>query len=103
MFRQGLDESFCETWERFKVIQIKCPNHGFEDIAQLNIFHNGLSFDTKMFLDVAACGTIMVVDVEQATNIIDALSSTHYQAYNDVQIKQKKGMLNLNTSYMILV
>jgi len=26
----------------------KYPNHGFEDIAQLNIFHNGLRYDTKM-------------------------------------------------------
>ena len=35
MFRQGAEESFCETWERFKMILRKCPNHGFEDIAQL--------------------------------------------------------------------
>jgi len=42
----------------------KCPNHGFEDIAQLNIFHNGLKSDTKMLIDVATGGTMMVVDVE---------------------------------------
>jgi len=24
----------------------KCSNHGFEDIAQLSIFHNALRFDT---------------------------------------------------------
>jgi len=35
----------------------KCPNHGFEDIAQLSIFLNGLRFDTKMLLDVATSGT----------------------------------------------
>jgi len=51
-----------------------CPNHGFEDIAQLNIFHNGLRFDTKMLLDVAAGGTMMVVDVEQTTKIINTLA-----------------------------
>ena len=38
---------FSETWERFKVMLRKCPNHGFEDIAQLSIFHNSLRPDTK--------------------------------------------------------
>jgi len=52
----------------------KCPNHGFEDIAQLSIFLNGLRSNTKMLIDVVAGGTMMVVDVEQATRIIDALA-----------------------------
>ena len=38
MFRQGAEESFSETWDRFKMMLRKCPNHGFEDIAQLSIF-----------------------------------------------------------------
>jgi len=57
----------------------RCPNHGFEDIAQLNIFHNGLKPNTKMIMDAAPGGTIMVVDVEQVTRIIKALASTDYQ------------------------
>jgi len=63
-FRQGTDESFRETWERFKMILRKCPNHGFEDISRLSIFLTGLRFDTKMLLDVAAGGTMMVLEVE---------------------------------------
>jgi len=43
----------------------RCPNHGFEDIAQLNIFHNGLRPDTKMILDAVAEGTIMTVDADK--------------------------------------
>jgi len=53
VFRQGADESFCETWERFKMILRKCPNHGFEDIAQLSIFLTSLRSDTKMLQLVA--------------------------------------------------
>ena len=34
-----------------------------------------------MLLDTAAGGTMIVVDVEQETNIIDALASTDYQAH----------------------
>ena len=77
-FRQGNDEAFCDAWERFKTILRRCPNHSFEDIAQLTIFHNGLRPDTKMILDAAAGGTMMAVDVEQATRIIEALASTDY-------------------------
>ena len=79
-----------------------CPNHGFEDIAQLNIFHNGLRPDIKMILDAAARGTMMAVDVERATRIIDALASTDYQAQYARQSVQKKGVFELNNTDAIL-
>ena len=81
MFRQGADEVLCETWERFKMILRKCPNRGFQDIAQLSISLNGLRYDTMMALDV-----------EQATRIIDALASTDYKAQHDKQGTQKEGL-----------
>ncbi|XP_068465847.1 uncharacterized protein [Phaseolus vulgaris] len=93
MFRQGANEVFCDTWERFKMILRKCPNHGFEDIAQLSIFLNGLRSDIKMLLDAAAGGTMMALDVEQATIIIDALTSTDYKAQHDGQDLHNKGLL----------
>jgi len=101
-FRQGADEAFCAAWDRFKTMLRKCPNHGFEEIAQLNIFHNGLRPETKMILDAAAGGTMMAVDVEHASRIIDALASTDYQAQHDRSSGQKKGMLELNTHDAIL-
>jgi len=66
-FCQGADETFCVVWKRFKVMLKRCPNHGFEEIAQLNIFHNELRPETKMILDATTGGTMMAVDVEQAT------------------------------------
>jgi len=74
------DEASCDAWEHFKVMLRRCPNHGFEDIVYLSIFHNGLRANIKMILDVVAGGTMMTVDIEQATRIIDALTSTYYQA-----------------------
>jgi len=82
-FRQVPDEAFSEAWELFKMMLRRCPNHGFEDIAQLSIFHNGLRVDTKMILDTSVGGTMMTVDVKQATRIIDALVSTNSQAQHD--------------------
>lgn len=78
MFRQEANEALCETRERFKMMLRKCSNNGFEDIAQLSIFHNGLKSNTKMLLNVAAGNTMMTVDVEQATKNIDAFTSTNY-------------------------
>jgi len=102
-FRQGPVGAFCEAWELFKVMLRKCPNHGFKDITQLSIFHNGLRADTKMISDAAAGGTMMAVDVEQATKIIDALAYADYQAQHDRQtMQQKKGMLDLNTTDVLL-
>jgi len=80
----------------------RCPNHEFEDIAQLNIFHNNLRPDTKMIMDATARGTMMVVNVEQATKLIEALVSMNYQAQHDRQIIHTKKVLELNTSNAIL-
>jgi len=71
----------------------KCPNHGFEDIAQLSIFINGLKFDMKMLLDAAAGGTIMTLDAEQATRIINTLASTDSQDQCDGRSTQTKGWI----------
>jgi len=102
-FRQGPDETFCEAWEQFNSLLRKCPNHGFEDITQLNIFCNGLRPNTKMILDAAASGTMMSVDAEQATRIIEALASTNHRAQHKRQSVQRKGVLDLSTIDAILV
>jgi len=102
MFRQGVEESFCETSERFKRMLRKCPNHGFEDIAQLSIFINGLRSNTKMLLDAAAGGTMMVPDANQAMRIIEVLATTDYQAQHDRQNHKKRGVLELNTANALL-
>jgi len=41
-FVQRCDEPLCEAWERYKVLLCKCPNHGFEEEIQVQIFYNGL-------------------------------------------------------------
>jgi len=69
----------------------KYPNHGFEDIAQLSIFINGLKSDMKMLLDATAGGTMMTFDAKQATRIINALALADSQDQYDGQSTQKKG------------
>jgi len=78
----------------------KGPNHGFEDIAQLSIFFNGLKSD--MLLDAAAGGTMMVLCVQQATRIIDALASTGYQTQHNRNSSQNKGLFALLAKNIIM-
>ncbi|KAF1886092.1 hypothetical protein Lal_00021374 [Lupinus albus] len=67
-----------------------------------NIFCNGLKLETKMILDATAGGTMMVVDAEQDTRIIAALSSTNMKTQHNQRSVQKRVMLDLNTSDAIL-
>jgi len=55
-----------------------------------------------MILDAVAGGTMMAVDVEHATRIIDVLASTDYQSQYDRQSVQKKGVFELNSTDAIL-
>ena len=55
-----------------------------------------------MILDAAAGGTMMSVDAEQATRIIEALGSTDYQAQHDKYTVQKKRVLDPSTLDAIL-
>ena len=32
-FSQGSSKPLCETWERFKALLRRCPNHNFDDVA----------------------------------------------------------------------
>ncbi|XP_020235005.1 uncharacterized protein LOC109814900 [Cajanus cajan] len=98
----GADEPLCEAWERYKSLLRKCPNHGFDDVAQLNMFCNGLRPQTKMLLDASAGGSMMMKDSEEAITIIDALAASDYQAHHDRSQPTKRGILELDTQNAIL-
>nr|GEW37481.1 reverse transcriptase domain-containing protein [Tanacetum cinerariifolium] len=42
-FQQKFDESFHETWERYKDLLRACPHHGFTELNQLDNFYNALN------------------------------------------------------------
>ena len=82
-FSQGSDEPLCETWERFKALLQRCPNHSFDDAAQLHIFYSGLKPQTKMILDASAGGIMMSKIPEEAIVIIDSIAANDYQSHHD--------------------
>jgi len=55
-----------------------------------------------MLLNVVVGGTMMAIDAKEATKIIEAMTSTNYQAQNDSKNEPKKGMMDHNTSNTFL-
>nr|GEY73385.1 reverse transcriptase domain-containing protein [Tanacetum cinerariifolium] len=52
-FTQMFEETFRETWERFKEMLRACPHHGFIELAQIDTFYNGLIDNDQDSLNVA--------------------------------------------------
>ncbi|XP_073017923.1 uncharacterized protein [Primulina eburnea] len=78
-FRQTDFEQLYEAWERYKDLLRKCPNHGFEDWVQIELFYNGLNGQTRRTVDVAAGGTIFAKSPEQAYDLLEQMTINSYQ------------------------
>ncbi|GJW45223.1 reverse transcriptase domain-containing protein [Tanacetum coccineum] len=50
-FQQELDERLFRTWERFKELLMKCPQHYLTDMQEVILFYNGLDVPTRQILD----------------------------------------------------
>ena len=101
-FSQGSDEPLCETWEIFKALLQRFPNHNFHDATQLHIFYIGLKPQTKMILDALAGGTMMSKSPEEAIVIIDSIAASDYQSHHDRALTQRKGIMEQDTRSAIL-
>ncbi|XP_075507395.1 uncharacterized protein LOC142544222 [Primulina tabacum] len=78
-FRQTDFEQLYEAWERYKELLRKCPNHGFEDWMQIELFYNGLNGQTRGTVDAAAGGTIFAKSPEQAYDLLEHMTINSYQ------------------------
>ncbi|XP_073035330.1 uncharacterized protein [Primulina eburnea] len=78
-FRQTELEQLYEAWERYKELLRKCPNHGFEDWVQIELFYNGLNGQTRTTVDAAAGGTIFAKSPAQAYDLLEQMTINSYQ------------------------
>ncbi|KAK2357770.1 hypothetical protein QL285_095012 [Trifolium repens] len=103
VFSQGSNETLCEAWERYKSMLRRCPIHGFDDLTQIHIFRNGLLHQLKLFLDVAAGGSLMSKSAEDLITIIEKMAlSDHQGQYNRSPSQSKAGIFELGTSDAML-
>ncbi|XP_073034851.1 uncharacterized protein [Primulina eburnea] len=79
-FRQTEFEQLYEAWERYKELLRRCPNHGFEDWVQIELFYNGLNGQTRTTVDAAAgikktAGVYAVDPITSLTAQVSALTT----------------------------
>ncbi|XP_073028653.1 uncharacterized protein [Primulina eburnea] len=78
-FRQTDFEQLYEAWERYKELLRRCPNHGFEDWVQIELFYIGLNGQTRTTVDAAAGGTIFSKSPAQAYDLLEQMTINSYQ------------------------
>ncbi|XP_073030807.1 uncharacterized protein [Primulina eburnea] len=79
-FRQTDFEQLYEAWDRYKELLWRCPNHGFEDWVQIELFYNGLNGQTRTTVDAAAgikktAGVYAVDPITSLTAQVSALTT----------------------------
>nr|GEY89124.1 reverse transcriptase domain-containing protein [Tanacetum cinerariifolium] len=70
-FRQRLDESFHEAWDRYKDLLRACPHHGFTELHQLDTFYNALNPIDQDSLNSAAGGNLLERRTQDVLTIIE--------------------------------
>ncbi|XP_073313454.1 uncharacterized protein [Primulina huaijiensis] len=78
-FRQTDFEQLYEACERYKELLRRCPNHGFEDWVQIELFYNGLNGQTRTTVDAAESGTIFAKSPAQAYDLLEQMTINSYQ------------------------
>nr|GEW08719.1 reverse transcriptase domain-containing protein [Tanacetum cinerariifolium] len=77
-FSQRFEETFGETWERFKEMLRACPHHGFSELTQIDMFYNGLNEQDQDSLNAVAGGNLLSKTTREALKIIKNKSKLHY-------------------------
>lgn len=103
MFSQGVNESLCEAWERYKSLLRNCPKNGFDSQMQIYLFRQGLQGESKNMLDAASSGSLMLKTPSDAVKIIDQMAlNTRKSSHNRNPSQRKAGILELESSDALL-
>nr|GFC08316.1 reverse transcriptase domain-containing protein [Tanacetum cinerariifolium] len=92
-FQQRFDESFSETWDRFKDLLLACPRHGFLELHQLDTFYNALNLKYQDSLNSADGGNFLDKMPRECLAIIESKSKVHFSRNKLVVAK-----VSMNTS-----
>nr|GEU82276.1 reverse transcriptase domain-containing protein [Tanacetum cinerariifolium] len=96
-FRQRLNESLFEAWERYKLFIDQCPNQNMLPVTQTDIFYNGLTLRHRDTINAAAGGTFMKrPQRSESSSSITSSSGTEITAL-------KAEMAEINKNLMIVL
>ncbi|KAG2304592.1 hypothetical protein Bca52824_033243 [Brassica carinata] len=74
-FHQDPRESFKNSWERFRIYELECPDHGYPEPQFLNIFYSGVNLNYKTTLDTASEGSFTTRNPEDARRLIKNIAT----------------------------
>lgn len=81
----------------------RSTNHGFDELTQIHIFHNGLQPQPKLLLDAISSGSLMSKSAEDEINIIDRMTLNGHQVQHNIGHSLKKvGIIEWRINYAIL-
>nr|GEV27812.1 reverse transcriptase domain-containing protein [Tanacetum cinerariifolium] len=96
-FQQHFDESFHEAWDRYKVLLLACPHHGFTKLHQLDTFYNALNPSDQDSLNSAASGNLLERRTQDVLTIIENKSKV-CNSRNKLIVSQVKSS-DVNSSF----
>lgn len=73
-FEKQETESLYDSWERFKFLLCKYPNHNVRSMEQMQSFAKGLQTQAQTLLDASARGTIRTLTEPQVKELIEKMS-----------------------------
>ncbi len=78
-FNQEVGEPFHEAWDRFKMLLVKCPHHGFT-LQWLNqTFYDALNYTSQAMVDNAAGGAIYEKNADETKALFEKLGQNSQQ------------------------
>jgi len=75
-FKQKDKESYYRCWERFNELLLACPHHGFELHNTIGHFYDGLSPETRQFVEMMCNGEFMAKNPNQAWTYLQFLADS---------------------------
>jgi hypothetical protein len=75
-FKQHVDETLAEAWERYHDFMIDIPTISLEDWKFKQRFYCGLSQEAKEHIDVLAGGIFFILHTKKARVLFDKLSAS---------------------------
>lgn len=67
-------EPYFKCWERFNGLFLACPHHGFETYRLIEIFIEGLTLDTRQFIEMICNGQFDQKEPNQAWGFLELMA-----------------------------
>nr|GFA66291.1 reverse transcriptase domain-containing protein [Tanacetum cinerariifolium]GFA66321.1 reverse transcriptase domain-containing protein [Tanacetum cinerariifolium] len=96
-FRQRLDESLFEAWERYKLSIDRCPNHNMLPVTQIDTFYNGLTLRHRDTINATAGGTFIKWRPEECYDLIKNITAHHNDW--DTSVQQSESSSSITSSF----